>query len=146
MKMKEVHPDFLYFTAFVFFRWYVLMLLAIFLVLLITATAIACYFDCENRRDRLPGDSKSVRYGTPPIYAPMKWSGKLETSAYPDESGLDVRVFFSWLMSRFSRIYASWRGFEVLHVLGLLTYVHFLSPNHYVIVSQTSNFTDACLI
>ncbi|VDO32628.1 unnamed protein product [Onchocerca flexuosa] len=38
-----------------YFQLYALILLAIFGMLLLAITAIACYFDCENRRSYLPG-------------------------------------------------------------------------------------------
>ncbi|VDK89567.1 unnamed protein product [Onchocerca ochengi] len=38
-----------------YFKLYALILLAIFVILLFAITAIACYFDCENRRSYLPG-------------------------------------------------------------------------------------------
>uniref|UniRef100_A0A914ZYM7 Major facilitator superfamily (MFS) profile domain-containing protein n=1 Tax=Parascaris univalens TaxID=6257 RepID=A0A914ZYM7_PARUN len=44
------------------FRWYVLVILAVFVFLLVATVIITCYFDCQNRRTRLP---RASRHGRP---------------------------------------------------------------------------------
>ncbi|EJW73465.1 hypothetical protein WUBG_15628 [Wuchereria bancrofti] len=51
-----------------YFELYVLILLAIFIILLLITTSIACYYDCENRRITLSGDKYSnIKKSTAPI-------------------------------------------------------------------------------
>ncbi|VDM50172.1 unnamed protein product [Toxocara canis] len=44
------------------FAWYVLVILGVFIFLLIISVVITCYFDCQNRRSRLP---RAARRGRP---------------------------------------------------------------------------------
>ncbi|VDK84393.1 unnamed protein product [Litomosoides sigmodontis] len=59
-----------------YFRLYVLILLAILVILLLAITALACYYDCENRRGHLLGGKYgSSRKDTAPVVA-VKYEGK----------------------------------------------------------------------
>uniref|UniRef100_A0A1I7VGM7 Uncharacterized protein n=1 Tax=Loa loa TaxID=7209 RepID=A0A1I7VGM7_LOALO len=59
-----------------YFRLYALILLAIFVILLLVITAIACYYDCENRRSSLPRDKyDSTKKGTVPTVT-IKYAGE----------------------------------------------------------------------
>uniref|UniRef100_A0A915PX00 Uncharacterized protein n=1 Tax=Setaria digitata TaxID=48799 RepID=A0A915PX00_9BILA len=44
-----------------YFKWYVLIILAVFTVLLLVITIIACYYDCENRRSTSSGGKYDSR-------------------------------------------------------------------------------------
>lgn len=46
------------------FSSHVLILLAVFVALLLIVTAIACYYDCENRRRTLPAVERSNTTGS----------------------------------------------------------------------------------
>ncbi|EFO14599.2 hypothetical protein LOAG_13918 [Loa loa] len=78
-----------------YFRLYALILLAIFVILLLVITAIACYYDCENRRSSLPRDKyDSTKKGTVPTVT-IKYAG--EQSDIIDGKSIRVVSIYSFL-------------------------------------------------
>ncbi|KAM3717685.1 DUF21 domain-containing protein [Dirofilaria immitis] len=73
MKLSTERKDDLIFG---FFRLYVLILLAVFIIFVLIITAIACYFDCENRRSYLPSTKyRSITKDAVPMIA-VKYAEK----------------------------------------------------------------------
>lgn len=72
---------------------YVLILLAIFFILLLVITAVACYYDCENRRSSLfSGKYDSIKMDTAPI-VPVKYVGKRPAIIHRKKIREDVRIY-----------------------------------------------------